>query len=84
MSQGYFVLRVSDDGDVSFDGPLSSDELRKRITPDDDGETYYGRRIGFADSVPGFLGLLDGRILIVKGEVVVPQPVQTVTEYKLP
>jgi hypothetical protein len=84
MSQGYFVLRVSDDGDVAFDGPLSSDELRKRITPDDDGETHYGRHVGFADHVPGFLGLLDGKVLIIKGEVVVPQPVQTVTEYKLP
>lgn len=84
MSQAYFVLRMSDDGEVSFDGPLSSDELVERITPDKDGETCYGRRLEFADHVPGFLGLLDGKILILKGAVVVPQPVQTVTEYRLP
>lgn len=80
--QGYFVIKCTADG-LTFDGPITADTLEKRLCKD-----YYGSRRSFASEVPptdGFSLQLDERdLLIIKGEIVQPRQVQTVTEYKLP
>lgn len=81
MSAGYFVLSSSEDG-TSIDGPLTLGQLKARITPDTHGETYDGRH-GFHATVPGSdKGCWNERegeekLLIIKGEIVVPKAIAT-------
>ena len=73
----YFVIRNSD-GDTYVES-LSRETLQERLS-----EGYYGSDIDYLDSVPGMDTNYWGEsILIIKGEIAVPQAVQTVTEYKL-
>jgi hypothetical protein len=72
----YFVIRNSD-GDTYVD-EVSEEVLQLRLT-----EEYYGPR-GFLKKIPGNdTNYWGNNILIIKGSIVVPQAVQTVTEYKL-
>ena len=72
----YFVIRNSD-GDTYVD-EVSEEVLKTRLA-----DEYYGSQ-GFLKKVPGNdTNYWGENILIIKGSVVVPQPVQTVTEYKL-
>lgn len=84
----YFILWCSEDG-LRIDGPFAQDELLARITPDQDGGTYYNRT-GFYSAIPesdkGYWLEREGseKLLIIKGDVVVPTPKQTVVEWELP
>ena len=75
----YFVL-VSDEDGTSIE-QVSMDELFKRITPNDDGETFYGRNLQFLNTVPEQdkgawllprLEKYQTPILVIKGETVIP------------
>lgn len=73
----YFVISNSD-GDTTVE-QVTEAILKERLA-----EGYYGS-VEFKSSLndnkdTNYWG---NDILIIKGEIVVPQPVQTVTEYKL-
>lgn len=86
-----FIITSSEDG-INIEGPLTTAEIQRRITPDKDGETYYGTKPIFADRMPhtedGYFNdsrFPDGRIVVIlRGSVIVPEVVTKVTEYKLP
>jgi len=84
MSQTYFIIKSGEDG-ISIDA-VSKAELSKRITPDEDGQHYYGDAPMFLRSVPeidkGYF-MVDG-MLVIKGEIVIPKPVAKITEYEIP
>lgn len=71
-----WVLSNMEDG-ISIDGPLPDAEVVARLTPDADGETYYGHtgRIVILDRLPQAVGYLptnkeEKPIVILRGEVV--------------
>ena len=89
MPEQYFVAYQTDDG-VRIDGPLTREHLLNRISPDEeDGSTTYtaGQPV-FLDAIPEYDGACwmrthENALLIVKGEIVVPKPVQRVTKYEV-
>lgn len=86
-SAGYFIITSSEDG-ISIEGPLDEDGVQKRLALDSEGQNYYNTR-GFHDRVPEqdkgcFMDRADERkMLLIKGEIVTPRPVEVVTKYKL-
>lgn len=82
MAEGYFVIGCDADG-TTFDGPLSREELERALA-----EEEYGEVESFALSNPGTDGfcisLGDGQLLVIRGEIVVPKPKETVTAWSLP
>ena len=81
----YFMIRNSD-GDTHIE-PLTREELMKRITPDEDGNTYYGHidNITFLDAIPedtdtNYWG--EG-IIIIKGDIVTPRPKEVVKSLEI-
>lgn len=77
MTPQYVVIRFNEDGDPASVEQMSGDTLRERLK-----EGYWGERPKFAH--PGspihesFVGLV-----IVRGEIIEPRPVQVATEYDL-
>lgn len=82
----YFIITSGEDG-ISIEGPLSNGEVTERITPDSAGYTYYGKIDGFHEAVPkqdsGCFMESGKKLLIIKGEVIVPKAESVVTRYKL-
>jgi hypothetical protein len=93
---GYFILTGNP---IHIEGPLSWAQVSERITPSRDGDddTYYGTLDGFFDEVPeqdsGYFERVhgkkinhdeDNRILIIKGEIVVPKSAEVVTRFEEP
>ncbi len=82
----YFILRSTEDG-TTISKPLEHAEVMKRITPNKDGETHYGQGITFLQRVPesdkGCWYAPDNAVLIIKGEIIVPKAIETVTAYEL-
>jgi len=78
MNEMYFVINNSD-GDT-YVQMLTKEELVKRLN-----EEYYGSDPIFLDKIPSNMdtNYWGEGILIIKGAVTVPQPVQIVTEYAL-
>jgi hypothetical protein len=82
----YFVLRSGEDG-ISIH-QMDEAGLHKAITPDKDGYTHYGSELVFLGSVPEtdkgcWHGVSEDAVLVIKGEIIVPVAVQSVTKYKL-
>lgn len=91
MNETYFVIAVNNDGDVST-SIMDKDTLLKQITPDEYGETYYGKVTfltarQFAESSPQYWGQYsngsDAVLAIIKGAVIEPTPVKIVTAYRV-
>lgn len=80
----YFVITCDEDGiDVR---PMSEKELLKSITPDKEGYTDLGNDLIFASEVPEIdkgYWIGENKILIIKGEIVVPKPKKVVAQYEL-
>lgn len=78
----YFIVGCDADG-LTFD-MVSSRELEKRLSE----EYYGGRRKRFATEMPntdGFtLQMDEDELLIIKGEIVTPQPEEVVKRWSLP
>jgi hypothetical protein len=74
----YFVLCQSEDGDVSFE-KLSREELETRLA-----EEYWGSQPIFDQPPTGYIADSPLGILIISGEIVVPEPKEVVTEWRLP
>lgn len=79
---GYFVIRSTADG-TTFDGPISAETLSRRLASED-----YGHVRSFAKTNPGTDGFCirtdEDQLLIIKGEIVQPEPVAKVTDWRLP
>lgn len=74
----YHVICTSEDG-ISVKS-MSKDEVEKRLK-----EEYWGKKEMLSklpnDSDPNYWG---SSLVIIKGSIVVPQPVKVVEEYKIP
>lgn len=82
----YFILTSGEDG-TSIE-QVSEAELLKRITPDKDGDTYYGGDISFLNRIPPdhkgcWGGVPDGAVLIIKGEIIQPKAKAVAMRYEL-
>jgi hypothetical protein len=76
---GYFVIKCSEDGDVSFER-LDAAELTKRLSQD-----YYGEDVEWSGSAPDPDSQYWGkRAVIIKGELVTPKPVDVVKRWEIP
>lgn len=81
---GYFVVRSTEDG-TRIDGPFSGRELEEMLAPDRDGYTYYGKIDGYDARLPSSCAYIDeGRVVIIKGAIVVPRTVDVVRKVELP
>lgn len=83
----YYLIRETEDGlDIN---ELTKEELLRRITPDENGITYYGRDILFMNKLPRTIkGGFDpysewNRIVVIKGEIVKPVPINQVIKYEV-
>jgi hypothetical protein len=76
----YFVIHNSEDGEASVH-QMGAEELQNKLKAD-----YWGTGKRFLSSDdtfscdPNYWG---GKLLIIKGEIIVPKPKQTVTEYEV-
>lgn len=81
----YFILKSGEDG-TSIDGPFTEAEVLQRITPDKHGDTYYGHT-GFHSAIPdsdkGYWCDDGCKLLVIRGEIVVPTPKSKVVEWSL-
>ena len=82
----YFLIHSGEDG-INIEA-LTQEEVLKRITPNEDGETYYGVDVEILKNIPSidkgyFVTNKEDSILIIKGEIIVPRAVNMVTKYTL-
>lgn len=81
MAEEFFVIGCTADG-TTFDGPLSREEVEKRLA-----ESYYGSTKRFASKNPGTDGfciqLREDELLIIRGSIVQPKPDEVVTRWKV-
>lgn len=80
MASGYFIFEVNDDGFSRYTGPMTPEQLQKNLLERSGESSFYdGTKLDYfqAEYEPG-------KILIIKGEIVVPQPVKVATSYKIP
>jgi len=82
----YFLLTSNEDGTSIIQ--LDEQELLKRITPDKNGDAWYGSDVTFLSGVPksdkGYWnGVPENSVLIIKGEIVVPKPKAVAVKYEL-
>jgi hypothetical protein len=91
---GYFLITRNP---IQIEGPLSWEELQRRILPDPENEGHTPARDGFFECVPdqdqGYFESINGkridhdqecRVLVIKGEIVVPKPATVVTKFEEP
>lgn len=74
----YFLIHSGEDGGSAE--KLSKEELLNRIT-----ENYYGEDAKILNEVPedGNMEYWGDSILIIKGEIVTPEPVELVKSYDI-
>jgi len=73
----YFLIHCSEDGDVSV-AKYEKDALLSAIK-----ENYYGD-IGFFDKMPDEnIQYWGNKVLIIKGEIVTPKPVEVIKKYEI-
>lgn len=77
---GYFTFTVCQDGECRIRGPMSADALRQWL-----GEhAEEGVPIEFATAAPMNTAYFGDKVLVIKGEIVTPEPVTVATSYKIP
>lgn len=74
----YFIIAQTEDG-INISEPLSKEEVLRRVE-----EKYYGN-IPILNRMPLMIdsSLYDNGLIIIKGDIVMPKPVQTVTKYDI-
>lgn len=82
----YFLVWPGDDGTEIEE--LTKEELLKRISPDEDGDFYYGEEFKFLDKIPeidkGDWGQVpDNVAVVIEGKIVKPRSVKVVTKYEV-
>ena len=83
MPAEYFVVRSGEDG-TTVSKPMSKAELEGKLA-----EGYWGECTSFLDRVPDsdkgcWWCTPDGAILVIKGEIVIPRPIEGVQTYESP
>jgi hypothetical protein len=81
MANSYFMITASDDGDVRADGPISASKLKSEL---EQLSEDTGKALSFAERAPPELSMLGSLVLVIKGEIVRPEPVEVATSYKIP
>jgi hypothetical protein len=86
MVEDYFVVRSGEDRTVIE--KMSKDRLTKLITPDENGDTDYGKNITFLNTIPDnddgyWIGVPNNSLLIIKGEIIIPKAVKVVIKMEL-
>jgi hypothetical protein len=83
----YFVFVGGGDCGVSMDGPLTKEQLTRKLDDymSDEIKVTFLSKIPPMDKGNWELGD-DGPlpIMVIKGEIVVPKPVEVITEYEIP
>ena len=88
MDEQYFVISGSD-GDV-FIRAKSREKLKEWLEKDEDAEVYAdtGEKVSFRTSLDVFNVLPEDlkirEVLIIKGRIIVPEPAETTTTYRVP
>ena len=83
----YFLIHSGEDG-LSIKS-MKKEELLHLITPDEHGDTWYGKDLTFLNKIPEcengyFYNVPDKGFVIISGKIVVPKPLNVVTKYELP
>jgi len=80
----YFVFSFTEDGLYSHVYPSKEDLLRD-MTPNEYGETELSGddKLRFLSEMPEYLDECGIGLLVIKGEIVVPHPVNVVTQYDI-
>lgn len=74
----YFIMMCGENGDVRINH-LTKTELLKRIE-----EKYYGDHLEFVDYIPDSDPQSWGTsVIIIKGNIVVPQPITKVVKFTI-
>lgn len=78
--KNYFLIHEDQDGDISIE-QFDEEKLLKRIN---DQEDYYGTT-GFMEKIEALdiINLDCNKLLLIKGEVIVPKPKEVVKRYEL-
>ncbi len=84
----YFIVTSGEDG-TKIEGPFDQQEVLKRITPDQNGSTHYGSGLVCYKRIPDsdkgiWIGTSSNPMVIIKGDIVLPEVVTKITEFKLP
>ena len=73
-----FVISSNEDGEVTVE-QLGEEEFIERIND----EEYYGE-VNFLDKIsqidPNYWG---NKLLVIRGEIVIPKPVEKITKYEI-
>lgn len=79
----YFII-ISDEDGTRIRGPISKAALLTSITPNEAGDTDYGEDIQYLKTIPdndkGYWMARGNNMIIIKGDIVVPEVVQKVVE----
>jgi hypothetical protein len=82
----YFLITSDEDGTV-VRGPYTRDHLLPLIEPDEDGDLFFGP-LRFVTEIPpddgGDWQAPEGTAVVIRGEIVVPEPVEKVVKLRLP
>jgi hypothetical protein len=81
MAKGYFIIDVNEDGEAHITSFASDVDVKRHL---DQYVAETGREVEFARDAPFDVNDLGGKALLIKGEIVVPQPVKVATAYKIP
>jgi hypothetical protein len=73
--KGYFLFTTNADGEPRYEGPLSSEALQTRLR--ECGDVEFAET---ADEDP----YTSNKVLVIKGEIVVPEAIKVATLYKIP
>ena len=79
MITTYFVIYRDEEGDFCVE-QLGEDTVLKRLNPDGFGLGYYGHP-KLLDKVPDLWDWPLDSLLVIKGEIAVPKPVEVVKQY---
>lgn len=90
MTTGYFVIMSGEDG-MTIRGPLTSEDLRRKLEPYPGEKHGYFGELHFLDEVPtidkGCMMFSERKgkpCILIKGEIVVPRAVEVVTKIEVP
>lgn len=82
----YFIIRSGEDGTNIEE--LTMREILDRISPDEDGEYYYGNELMFLEKIPEddkgyWIGVPENATVIIEGKIVIPKKIEVTTKYEL-
>lgn len=76
MEKNYFIFYHNENASWGVDGPMSEKEVRSRLD-----EKHYGDLK--IESDPEKVDENGIGLVIIKGEIIIPKPVEVVTKYSL-